>query len=49
MVGIVSVGVGVGVQPPPTPAWANFTLMMKYTPEKWSLSLCVLCGYWLEL
>jgi hypothetical protein len=24
---------GVGVHPPPSPAWANFTLMIEYTPE----------------
>jgi hypothetical protein len=30
---MVNVVKGVGVHPPPTPAWANFSIMMEYTPE----------------
>jgi hypothetical protein len=33
LLAMVNVMKGVGVHPPPSPAWANFTLMMEYTPE----------------
>jgi hypothetical protein len=33
-----------GVHPPPTPGWADFTIMLEFTPENGPSPLCILCG-----
>ncbi len=35
------------MHPPPSPGWADFTIMMKCTPETgyFFATLCVLCGF----
>ncbi len=40
---VVKGGWAMGMQPLPSPAWADFTLMIKFYARKWSLPLCVLC------
>ncbi len=42
---MVDIVKGGGRAPRTPPGWADFTIMMECTPEKWPLPLCVLFGY----
>ncbi len=32
------------MHPPPTPGWADFTIMLEFTPESGPSHFCILCG-----